>query len=124
MWNPLSYAGQFDTKYGCARPILTDIYVKTTPTRVDAEEHRGFRGPGGRPPGNEARLASNSYADAQEKDISSDRRDLPWSSDAMLIDTVARLQRDLNDMRAVPKSSDAGSPGCFAAIQTSDIYVN
>ena len=41
-----------------------------------------------------------SYADVREKDISLDRRDLPWSPDTTLIDTVAHLQRDLNDMRA------------------------
>ena len=28
LWNPRSYAGQFDNNYGCVRPILKDIYVK------------------------------------------------------------------------------------------------
>ena len=29
-----------------------------------------------------------------------DRQDLPWFPDAALMDTVAHLQRDLNDMKA------------------------
>ena len=44
-------------------------------------------------------MDSDFYADAREKDSGTDRRDTPWSPDAVLMDTVARSQWDLNDMR-------------------------
>ena len=56
--------------------------------------------PEARLPGKETRLASDVFAEAQDKDVIPDRRDVPWSPENVLIDTVARLQRDLNDMRA------------------------
>ena len=45
-------------------------------------------------------MDSDVYADAREKDSGPDRRDFPWSPDSVLLDTVARLQRDLDDMRS------------------------
>ena len=39
------------------------------------------------------------------------------------MDTLARLQRDLNDMRA-ESSSDAGGLGFSTPTQTDDIYVH
>ena len=48
----------------------------------------------------ETRLASHVFAETRDKDVISDRQDLPWSPEHVLIDRVARLQRDLNDMRA------------------------
>ena len=39
------------------------------------------------------------YADARKKDSGPDSRDSPWSPDTVLMDTVARLQWDLDDMR-------------------------
>ena len=50
-------------------------------------------------PGNGTQLDSDFNADAREKDSVPDRRDFPWPPDAVLMDTVARLQRDLDDMR-------------------------
>ena len=45
-------------------------------------------------------MDSDFYADAREKDSGPDHRDSPWSPDVVLMDTtVARLQRDLDDMR-------------------------
>ena len=70
-----------------------------TPTRMDADRHGGFRTPEARLPGKGTRLASHVFAEARDKDVNSDR-DLPWSPAKVLVDTVARLQRDLNDMRA------------------------
>ena len=52
-----------------------------TPTRVDVERNRDFRCPGGRLLGNGTQMDSYSYAVFREKDIRSDRRDLPWSPD-------------------------------------------
>ena len=47
-----------------------------------------------------ARLASHIGAEARDKEVHSDRRNFPWSPENVLVDTVARLPRDLNDMRA------------------------
>ena len=53
------------------------------------------------------------------------RQGLPWSPDAALMDTVARLQRDLNDMRAESRYlSDAGGWVFSTPTQTDDIYVH
>ena len=60
----------------------------------------GLPGPGGTAAWQGTRLASHVFAEVRDKDVNSDRRDLPWSPDNVLVDTVARLQRDLNDMRA------------------------
>ena len=71
-----------------------------TPTQVDTDRLGGFRGPEGRLPGKETWLASQVFADSRDRDVISDRRDLPWSPENVLMDTVVRLQRDLNYMRA------------------------
>ena len=60
-------------------------------------------------PGKVARGASHIGAEAQDKDVNSDRRNFPWSPENVLVDSVARLQRDLNDMRA--KSRYLRTPG-------------
>ena len=46
------------------------------------------------------RVASQVFTETWDRDVVPDRRDVPWSPENVLIDTVARLQRDLNDMRA------------------------
>ena len=51
-------------------------------------------------PGKGARAASHMGAEARDKDVNSDRRNFPWSLENVLVDTVAHLQRDLNDMIA------------------------
>ena len=38
--------------------------------------------------------------EAQDKDVGLDRRNIPWSLENIFIDTVARLQQDLADIRA------------------------
>ena len=70
-----------------------------TSTRVEADRSGVSRILGGPLPGNGTQLDSDFYADAREKDSGPDRRNSPWSPDAVLTDTVARLQRDLDDMR-------------------------
>ena len=54
-------------------------------------------------------------AEARDKDDNSDRRHFQWSPDNVLVDTVARLQRDLNDMRA--KSRYLRTPGVRDTLQ-------
>ena len=66
-----------------------------TSTRVDADKSGVSQTPGGRLPGNGTQVDCDFYADAREKDSGLDRRDPPWSPDAVLMDMVARLQRDL-----------------------------
>ena len=62
-----------------------------TPSWRDSNRHGGFRG---------TRVASQVFTEARDKDVIPDRRDVPWSPDNVLIDTVARLHRDFNDTRA------------------------
>ena len=81
-----------------------------TPTRVDVGRNRDLWDPGGQQPEDGTTVDSNLYAAGQDNSVDPDfrdhphaargRQDLPWSPDAALMDTVARLQRDLNDMRA------------------------
>ena len=46
------------------------------------------------------RVAPQMFTEPRNEDVSSDRRNMPWSPENILIDTVARLQRDLVDIRA------------------------
>ena len=46
------------------------------------------------------RVAPHIFTEARDKDDGSDRRNVPWSPENILIDTVARLQRDVADIRA------------------------
>ena len=74
------------------------------------ERNRDLRGPGGHQPEDGTTGDSNLYAAGRDKSVDPDHRDrphtarggqvLPWSPNAALMDMVARLQRDLNDMRA------------------------
>ena len=45
-------------------------------------------------------VASQVLTEARDRDAVPDHRDVPWSPENVLIDIVARLQRDLNDTRA------------------------
>ena len=50
--------------------------------------------------------------------------DLPWSPGAVLVDTVARLEWDMNDMRAESRYlRTPGGSGFFMPTQTDDIHV-
>ena len=95
----------------------------TTPTRIDADS-RG--GPEVRMPGKGAHAASHMGAEPRDKDANSDRQNFPWSPENVLVDTVARLQRDLNDMRAESRylQTPARSSGYFTEAQAGDIYVD
>ena len=81
-----------------------------TTMQVDLEKNRDFPGPGGQLLGDGTQFDSNPYADVRARHVEPDRRDQPqancdrqnltWSQDAVLVDTVAHLQRDLDEMRA------------------------
>ena len=72
----------------------------TTPPRGGA--HR----PGGRPapepqvPPGGARAVPQIFTDVRSRDVGSDRRNDAWSPANVLVDTVARMQQDLADLRA------------------------
>ena len=40
------------------------------------------------------------FTDVRSRDVGSDRRNDPWSLENVLVDTVARMQHDLPDLRA------------------------
>ena len=66
---------------------------------------RGWKGTGisGGQPEDGTTVDSNFYPAGRDNFVDPDhrdRQDLPWFPDAALMDTVAHLQRDLNDMRA------------------------
>ena len=70
------------------------------------------------------RLASHVFAEARDKDVNSDRRDFPWSPENVLVDTVARLQRDLNDMRAESRYLRTPRVRDTSQNQTCNIYID
>ena len=81
-------------------------------TQVNVERNRDFWGPG-------LTVDSHFYATTRDKFVDPDRReqrqaardgpDLPWSPDAVLVDTVAHLEWDMDDMRA--ESRNLRTPG-------------
>ena len=71
-----------------------------TPPRREVNGHRGLRAPGSWLPQRGTRVAPQIFTDARARDVSSDHRNVPWSPENILIDTVARLQQDLPDIRA------------------------
>ena len=71
-----------------------------TPPRIDADGHGGLRAPGTRLSNKGTRVAPQIFTEPRNKDGGPDRRNVPWSPENVLIDTVARLQWDLADMRA------------------------
>ena len=101
---------------GVTAPIFTEYTqcrrsagVKT-PTRKDLERDRDFPGPGKQLPQEETQFDPDPYADVRARKSHPDRWRRPqaghggpepnWSPDAALMDTVARLQLDLDDIRA------------------------
>ena len=64
-----------------------------TPLRREVDGHGGLRAPGSRLPPRGTRVAPQIFTEARDKDVGSDRRNVPWSPKNILIDTVARLQR-------------------------------
>ena len=73
---------------------------EVTPPRREVQGHGGLRAPGSRLPLKGTRVAPHIFAEPQNEDVSLDRRNVPWPPENILIDTVARLQQDLADIRA------------------------
>ena len=71
-----------------------------TPPRREVNGHGGLRPPGSWLPPRGTRVAPQIFMEARARDVSSDRRDAPWSPENILINTVARLHQDLADIRA------------------------
>ena len=65
------------------------------PLRKEANGHGGRRAPESQLPPPGTRVAPQIFTD-----VGSDRRNVAWSPENVLVDTVARLQQDLADIRA------------------------
>ena len=87
-----------------------------TPPRKEVNGHRGLRAPGSRLPPRGTRVAPQIFTDAQVRDVSSGQRNVAWSPENILIDTVARLQQDLADIRA--ESRQLWTPGVPPVVPT------
>ena len=87
-----------------------------TPPRRDADRHGGLRAPGTRLLQKGTRVAPQIFTEARDKDVGPNSRNVPWSPENVLIDTVARLQRDLADMRA--ESHFLRTPGVPPVVPT------
>ena len=79
------------------------------PPRREVDGHGGLRAPGSHLPPRGTRVAPQMSTEARDKDVGSDRRNVPWAPENILIDTVARLQQDLADIRA--ESRQLRTPG-------------
>ena len=62
------------------------------------------------------RVAPQICTDARTREVSSDRRNVAWSPENILVDTVARLQQDLADIRA--ESRQLRTPGVPPVVHT------
>ena len=62
------------------------------------------------------RVAPQIFTEARDRDVSSDRQNVPWSPENILLDTVARLQQDLVDIRA--ESRQLRTPGVPPVVPT------
>ena len=87
-----------------------------TPPRRDADRHGGLRAPETRLPHKGTRIAPQIFTEARDRDVGPDRGNVPWSPENVLIDTVARLQWDLADMRA--ESRSLRTPGVPTVVPT------
>ena len=87
-----------------------------TPPMRDIQEHGGLRIPESRLPPRATRVAPQIFTESQSEDRSSDHRNVPWSPENILADTVARLQQDLVDIRA--ESRQFRTPGVPPVVPT------
>ena len=71
-----------------------------TPLRKVANGHRALQAPESQVPQKGTRVAPQILTDARTREVGSDRRNVAWSPENILVDTVARLQQDLADIRA------------------------
>ena len=71
-----------------------------TPPRRDADRLGGLLPPETQLSHKGTRVAPQIFMEARDRDVDLDRWNIPWSLENVLIDTVARQQRDLDNMRA------------------------
>ena len=71
-----------------------------TPPRREVNGQGGLRAPGSRLLKSSTRVAPQICMEPRDGDVSSDRRNVPWSPENILINTVAWLQQYLADSRA------------------------
>ena len=90
-----------------------------TPPRREANGHGGLRAPGSRLPPRGTRVAPQIFTEARVRYVSSDRRNVSWSPENILIDTVARLQQDWVDIRA--ESRQLRTPGVPPVVPTTPL---
>ena len=104
-------------RLGATAPIFPELTqcrrnagIKT-PTQVELERDLGFPGPGGQLPRGGTQFEPDPYEDVLPRKLTlivgegcgldmAGRSRSSWSPDAALMDTVARLQLDLDEMRA------------------------
>ena len=79
------------------------------PPRRDVQDNGGLRMPESPLPPRGPRVAPQIFTEPRSENRSSDRRNVPWSPENILVDTVARLQQDLADIRA--ESRQFRTPG-------------
>ena len=87
-----------------------------TPLRKVANRHGGLRAPESQLPQKGTRVAPQIFTDARTREVSSDRRNVAWSPENILVDTVARLQQDLADIKA--ESRQLRTPGVPLVVHT------
>ena len=72
------------------RQNMQEAEVVTPPSR-EVNGHGGLRAPGSRLPPRGTQVAPQILTEARDRDVSSDRRNVQWSPENILIYTVARL---------------------------------
>ena len=87
-----------------------------TPPRKDAHGHGGRRAPESQLHPRGTRGVPQIFTDVQTRDVGSDRRNDAWSPENILVDTVARLQQHLADIRA--ESRLLRTPGVQPLVHT------
>ena len=70
------------------------------PPRREAHGYGGRRAPEPQLPPRGTRVVPQIATDVRTRDVGSDRRNDVWSPENVLVDTVARMQQDLADIRA------------------------
>ena len=87
-----------------------------TPPRREVNGHGDLRALGSRLSPRGTQVAPLIFTEARYRDVGSNCRSVPWSPENILIDTVARLQQDLADIRA--ESRQLRTPGVPPVVPT------
>ena len=112
------------------RQIMQEAEV-ITPPRRETHGHGGRRAPEPQLPPRGSRVVPQIATDVRTREVSSDRRNDAWSPENVLVDTVARMQQDLADIRAenrllrMPGGSTCGaysSAGGFHDDQSTTVW--